>query len=165
MEQNRFSDKLYAKKQEQKTLNTKELLEREILKCELIEEMYTKQINNLMKYVIHLETQLAIKNLQPVTPVQAPVPSPAPVQIQASSMQYQPSVQVQTLEQQKSRRSKQVGATQSQPQGPTVTKKSEPERPKINWPNIDDIPEDEQKKQSEIIAPEEDTDHEDMYIK
>ena len=162
--------KQYAKLSDK---STKELLERETLKCELIEEMYTKQIESLMKQVIHLETQLAIKNLQ--SQVQAP--APAQVQSQAPVQQYvqpqpqmhmQPSIQMLNDQNTRSRKSSIKPPGIKKPETKPDAKQ-ESQKPKINWPVIDDIPDDPELKkehnmleQTENVA-EEDTDHEDMY--
>jgi hypothetical protein len=159
--------------------NTKELLEREVLKCELMEEMYSKQIESLMKQIIHLETQLHIKNMQLNSqgqhvvqysvqqPVQQPVQQQASVQVGFQ----QPSVQMLTDNAPKPRK-----GSMKPPQTKKPDQKQE-QKPKINWPVIDDIPDDPEMKKSakssdESSAPnqeqsevyhDEDSDHEEMY--
>jgi hypothetical protein len=153
--------------------STKELLERETLKCELIEEMYSKQIDTLMKQVIHLETQLAIKNMQlvqqpsqqPERSTQQPNQQPVPQHVYN-----QPSIQMLNDQNTRSRKSsvKPPGIKKVETTGVPQTK-SEAQKPKINWPVIDDIPDDpELKKEHAALEQtentvEDDTDHEDMY--
>lgn len=164
--------------------STKELLERETLKCELIEEMYSKQIDTLMKQIINLETQLAIKNMQSATQVA----TQTTIQHQNQSVQ-QPVTQysVQPASQHPSQPSIQILSDQNTRQRKSSVKpppskkpdsKTDIQKPKINWPNIDDIPDDPELKKSAKTwnedsgpinleqtehVPEEDTDHEDIY--
>lgn len=170
----KINSKQYSKNSDK---STKELLERETLKCELIEEMYSKQIDTLMKQIIHLETQLAIKNMQlvqqpsqqysqqPERTIQQPAQQPAPQHVYN-----QPSIQMLNDQNTRSRKSsvKPPGIKKVESTGVPQTK-PETQKPKINWPVIDDIPDDpELKKEHAALEQtentvEDDTDHEDMY--